>query len=222
MTLTGARPSAAGGIMVVLAWVPRLVAVHLTWVVLVLMGAVVGGVAPATATLVALLHGDEDLGRATGPSALAVAVLRRFRRELVAANRAAGPFVVIALAAGLNVALAAAGALPGWFFPAGFAASVVLLVIATLAGFHAIALHVLRPSAPASTLWRGALAGVVLLPIATASWAITLAATLLISVIVQPVALACGGGILVAVTTIVLVRTWQSRLDDALPSGAGR
>lgn len=222
MTQAGAQPSAVGGIMAVLAWVPRLVAVHLAWLVLVLMGAVVGGIAPATATLVALLHGDEELGLADGPRALAAALLRRFRGELVAANRAAGPFVVIALAAGVNVALGVTGALPGWFFPAGFAASVVLLAIATPAAFHAIALHVLRPSAPASTLWRGALAGVFLLPIATASWAITLVATLLISVIVQPVALACGGGILVAVTTFVLVRTWQSRLDDALPSGAGR
>lgn len=211
MTSTGAP----GTVMAALAWIPRLVLLHLAWVLLVLLGAVVGGIAPATTTLIALLHGDEELEAADGPRALAAAVLRRYRDELVPANRAAGPFVVIALAAGLNVVLGVAGALPGWFFPLGFGAALVLVVIGSLAAVHALALHVLRPSAPEPMIWRGALAGILLLPLATASWTVTLVATLLISTVIQPVALACGGGILVAVTTFVLVRPWQSRLDAA-------
>jgi len=211
--------AAVSGIMAVLAWVPRLVALHLVWVLLVLLGAMVGGIAPATATLVALLRGE--LEAADGGSSRAAAVLRRYREELVPANRAAGPFLLIALTAALNVALGVAGALPVWFFPAGFTVSILLAVGMTIAAFHAIALHVLRPSAPGPTIWRGALAGVVLLPVATGSFTITVLAMLLISVVIQPLALLAGGGILVAVTTSVLVRAWQSRLDDALLAASG-
>lgn len=226
---------ALGGVMAALAWLPRLVGLHLGWVALVVLGGVVGGIAPATATMLALLRGEDLRGQrartATDGSALAdrpmrahvLAVLHRFRRELVAANLAAGPFVLIASAAALNVALGVAGALPLWFFPAGFAASLLLAVLATLALFHALALHALRPVAPAPVIWRGALAGPILLPVATLSWGITLTATVIVSLLVQPVGLLMAGGILVTVTSLVLVRSWQSRLDAALaPAGPAR
>lgn len=215
MTQEDAAQGASGAVMRGLAWIPRLVALHLIWVLLVLLGGVVGGIAPATATLVALLRGEEELSASQGWSR-AGHVLRRYRAELGPANRAAGPFVLIALAAGLNVALGGAGALPAWFVPTGFVGALLLLVLATLAAFHAIALHVLRPSAPGPTIWRGAMAGAVLLPAATGSWVITLMAAALISAVAQPVGLLAGGGILVAVTTHVLVRSWQTRLDLAL------
>ncbi|WP_152354580.1 DUF624 domain-containing protein [Brachybacterium subflavum] len=227
------------GVMAALAWLPRLLALHVAWVLLVLCGGVIGGLAPATATLVAVLRGDvpgADVfggsgglgGRSGGGSSSGAgvgsggglggatrAVLDRFRAELGPANRAAAPFLLISLTAGANLALGLAGALPAWFFPAGFAAAGILAVISVLALFHAIALHVLRPDAPSPMLWRGALAGLALLPMATASWAITLVAAGIVSAIIQPVGLLLGGGILVAVTTFVLVRSWQSRLDAA-------
>ena len=126
---TGAA-SALHGVMAALAWIPRLVLLHVAWVVLVLAGGVVLGIAPATATLVAALRGDEAVegaprpvragaGRGTGPS---------WGRRTCAA----GPFLLIALAAAVNVALGVAGALPQWFFPAGFAASAVLGALALL------------------------------------------------------------------------------------------
>ncbi|UQN28789.1 DUF624 domain-containing protein [Brachybacterium kimchii] len=207
------------GVMAALAWLPRLLALHVAWAVLVLCGGVIGGIAPATATLAAVLRGEvpgaDPLEGKSGFGGAARAVLGRFRAELGPANGAAGPFLVIGLAAGANLALGIAGALPSWFFPAGFAAAGVLAAISVLALFHAIALHVLRPGAPAPMLWRGALAGIVLLPMATVSWAITLVAVGIVSGIIQPVGLLLGGGILVAVTTLVLVRSWQSRLDAA-------
>jgi uncharacterized membrane protein YesL len=207
------------GVMAALAWLPRLLALHVAWVVLVLCGGVIGGIAPATATLVAVLRGDvpgaDVFGGSGGFGGAARAVLGRFRAELGPANRAAAPFLLISLAAGANISLGLAGALPAWFFPAGFAAAGVLAVVSVLALFHAIALHVLRPDAPSPTLWRGALAGLALLPMATASWTITLVAAGIVSAIIQPVGLLLGGGILVAVTTFVLVRSWQSRLDAA-------
>jgi uncharacterized membrane protein YesL len=207
------------GVMAALAWLPRLLALHVAWVVLVLCGGVIGGIAPATATLVAVLRGDvpggDVFGGSGGLGGAARAVLGRFRAELGPANRAAAPFLLISLAAGANIALGLAGALPAWFFPAGFAAAGILAVISVLALFHAIALHVLRPDAPSPMLWRGALAGLALLPMATASWTITLVGAGIVSAIIQPVGLLLGGGILVAVTTFVLVRSWQSRLDAA-------
>lgn len=212
----GTATGPSGTLMAALAWIPRLVALHIAWVLLVLAGAVVGGIAPATATLVAALRRQDEFAAADGTRQQVRGIWRRYRRELLPANRAAGPFVVIALAAGLNVVLGVAGSLPPWFFPAGFAASAVLLVLGVLAAAHAVALHVLRPSAPGPTIWRGALAGVVLLPVATGSWAITLVAAVLASAVIQPIGLLAGGGILVAVTTFVLVRSWQTRLDHAL------
>lgn len=212
--------SAAGGVMAALAWVPRLVALHLAWVALVLLGAVVAGIAPATTTLVAVLRRRDELEAVDGSRGLVAAVLRRYRVEFMPANRAAGPFVLIALAAAANVALGVAGALPEWFFPAGFAVSILLAAGMTLAAFHAIALHELRPSAPAPTIWRGALAGVVLLPLASASFTITVLAALTISAVIQPLALLAGGGILIAVTSSLLVRSWQIRLDAAMPRPA--
>lgn len=206
--------------MAALAWVPRLVALHLAWVALVLLGAVVAGIAPATTTLVAVLRRRDELEAVDGSRGLVAAVLRRYRVEFMPANRAAGPFVLIALAAAANVALGVAGALPEWFFPAGFAVSILLAAGMTLAAFHAIALHELRPSAPAPTIWRGALAGVVLLPLASASFTITVLAALMISAVIQPLALLAGGGILIAVTSSLLVRSWQIRLDAAMPRPA--
>ena len=208
--------TAATGIMSWLTWLPRLVALHLAWSVMVLLGGVVIGIAPATVTLVTVLRGQNEFARATGSRALAAAVWARYRREVPGANCAAGPFVIIALAAGANVGLGLAGALPAWFFPAGFAAAIIVLVIAILATFHAIALRTLRPAARAQVIWRGALAGPFLLPVATGSLTVTLIATALIAAIIQPVAMLCGGGILVAMTTYLLVRPWQSRLDAAL------
>ncbi|MGP9537147.1 hypothetical protein ACT3SP_04010 [Brachybacterium sp. AOP43-C2-M15] len=238
--------STLDGVMAALAWLPRLVGLHLGWVVLVLLGGVLAGLAPATATMLAVLRGEdlrgdqlrgeqrrgEELGGSGtldggatsggasaadgGIRARAAVILRRYRHELVAANAAAGPFVLLAAAAGLNVALGVAGALPAWFFPGGFAASLLLAVLSALALFHALALHCLRPGASAPVLWRGALAGPVLLPIATGSWAITLTATVIVSLLVQPVGLLLAGGILVSVTSLVLVRSWQARLDAAL------
>lgn len=207
---------AVSGIMSVLAWLPRLVAIHLAWVLLVLLGGVVVGLAPATTTLITVLRRDGEFARTAGPRGLAAAVWQRYRRELVGANQAAGPFVIIALAAAANVGLGLAGALPTWYFPVGFTTAILLLVVATLAGLHAIALHTLRPAAPAPVIWRGALAGLCLLPVATASIAVTLTATVVIVAIIQPVGMLCGGGILVAVTTYLLVRPWQSRLDAVL------
>ncbi|MBK0331431.1 DUF624 domain-containing protein [Brachybacterium sp. MASK1Z-5] len=207
------------GVMAALAWLPRLLALHVAWVVLVLCGGVIGGIAPATATLVSVLRGDvpgaDPFEGDGGFGGAARAVLGRFRAELGPANGAAGPFLVIGLAAGANLALGIAGALPAWVFPAGFAAAGILGAVSVLALFHAIALHVLRPDAPSPMLWRGALAGTVLLPTATVSWTITLVAAGIVSAIIQPVGLLLGGGILVAVTTFVLVRSWQSRLDAA-------
>lgn len=220
-----AGSTVVGGIMAVLAWVPRLVSIHLTWAVLVLLGGVVAGLAPATTTLVAVLRGDEEVSPTAGLRGFTAAVWRRYRRELVGANRAAGPFVIIALAAAANVGFGLAGALPTWYFPLGFTTAVLLLVVATLAGLHAIALHTLRPVAPSPVIWRGALAGLCLLPVATASIAVTLTATVVIVAIIQPVGMLCGGGILVAVTTSLLVRPWQSRLDAVLDprrSSSGR
>ena len=206
--------------MAALAWVPRLVALHLAWVALVLLGAVVAGIAPAPPTLGAGLRRRAELEAGDGARGLGAAVLRRYRVEFMPANRAAGPFVLIALAAAANVALGVAGALPEWFFPAGFAVSILLAAGMTLAAFHAIALHELRPSAPAPTIWRGALAGVVLLPLASASFTITVLAALTISAVIQPLALLAGGGILIAVTSSLLVRSWQIRLDAAMPRPA--
>lgn len=203
------------GVMAALAWLPRLLALHLVWLVLTLAGGVIGGIAPATATLVALLHGDEELTGDAGVGPRVRAVLRRYREEFVPANRAGSPFVLIVLAAAADLALGVAGALPAWFFPLGFALAGLFAAIGALALFHAISLHVLRPDAPAPELWRGALGGIVLLPLASASWTITLVAAVLVSGIIQPVGLLLGGGILVAVTTFVLVRSWQSRLDAA-------
>ncbi len=199
-------------VMAVLAWVPRLLVLHLVWVVIVLAGAVVGGLAPATVVLVAELREGAD----DGPAARTRRVLDRLRAEAVAANLAAGPFVLIALAAGTNLVLGVAGALPAPFVPVGLPLAALLGVLATLGAAHAVALRVLRPEAPAPLIWRGALAGPVLLPVATASWTITLLATAAASAVIQPLGLLLGGGILVAVTTHVLTRAWQLRLERAL------
>src|SRR5699024_7709843 len=83
---------------------------HLAWSVMVLLGGVVIGIAPATVTLVTVLRGQNEFARATGSRALAAAVWARYRREVPGANCAAGPFVIIALAAGANVGLGLAGA----------------------------------------------------------------------------------------------------------------
>lgn len=208
--------SALPRVMAALAWLPRLLLLHLAWVLLVLAGVVIGGILPATTTLVAYLHGDPELAGQADARATCKAVLRRFRSELGDAHRAAGPFWLITMAAGANVLAGIAGALPAWFFPGGLIAASVLLVVGVLASFHAISLHVLRPDAPAPVIWRGALAGIVLLPFATVSWAVTLTAAVLAAVIIQPIGLLLGGGILVAVTTLVLVRTWQERLEASL------
>ena len=194
------------GVMAALAWVPRLVALHLCWTVLVLAGGVLGGIAPATATMLAVLHGEERWSGVPG----------RFRRELLPANAAAGPFVLLALVALADIGLGIAGLLPAWFVPGGLVAAALVAVPALLALPHALCLHALRPEAPAPVLWRGALAGPVLLPVASASWAITLAAAVLVSLFVRPVGLLMAGGILVTVTSLVLHRTWQSRLEAAL------
>jgi hypothetical protein len=93
---------------------------------------------------------------------------------------------------------------------------VLVAVPALLALPHALCLHALRPGAPAPVIWRTALAGPVLLPVATASWTITLVAAVLVSLLVRPVGLLMAGGILVTVTSLVLHRTWQSRLETAL------
>ncbi|MEE1650324.1 hypothetical protein V1260_05910 [Brachybacterium sp. J144] len=215
---------ALGGVMAALAWVPRLLLLHLAWVVLVLAGGVVGGLAPATTVLVAELRrgaaADGGAPPAGGPGlgARGRDLLRRYRRELVPANLVAGPFVLLALAAAANLALGTAGELPSWFAPVGLPAAVLLLVLGTIGAAHAVALHVLRPTAPAPLLWRGALAGAVLLPVATASWATTLLAAAAATVVIQPIGLLLGGGILVAVTTHVLTRAWQARLEQAAPS----
>lgn len=213
VSITADGPGAAdgpggvlGGVMDALAWVPRLVALHLGWTVLVLAGGVIGGIAPATATMLAVLRGEE---RWAG-------VLGRFRRELLPANAAAGPFVLLAAVALLDLGLGVAGLLPAWFVPAGLVAAVLVAVPALLALPHALCLHALRPGAPAPVIWRTALAGPVLLPVATASWTITLVAAVLVSLLVRPVGLLMAGGILVTVTSLVLHRTWQSRLETAL------
>lgn len=211
---TGAA-SALHGVMAALAWIPRLVLLHVAWVVLVLAGGVVLGIAPATATLVAALRGDEAVEGAPRPVR---AVLARYWAELGPANRAAGPFLLIALAAAVNVALGVAGALPQWFFPAGFAASAVLGALALLSSAHAVVLHVLRPEARTLSVWSGALAGPFLLPVATVSWVVTLCATAVIGAIIQPIGWLVSGGAVIAVTTLVLARAWQSRLDAAQES----
>lgn len=191
--------------MAALAWVPRLVALHLCWAGLVLLGGVVAGIAPATTTMIAVLRGEERYGTAVA----------RFRQELIGANAAAGPFLLLAGFALLDLVLGVAGLLPAWFVPGGLVASVLLAGAALLALPHALCLRALRPEAAAPVIWRGALAGPVLLPVATGSWAITLAAVVVISLLVKPVALLMGGGILVAVTSLVLHRSWQIRLDAA-------
>src|SRR5690606_18917321 len=124
---------ALGGVMAALAWVPRLVALHLCWVGLTLLGGVIAGIAPATTTMIAVLRGEERYGSA----------LRRFRHELISANAAAGPFVLLAGCALLNLVLGIAGLLPAWFVPGGLVASVVLAGVALLALPHALCLHVL-------------------------------------------------------------------------------
>src|SRR5690625_1202261 len=101
----GGGQTAATGIMSWLTWLPRLVALHLAWSVMFLLGGVVIGIAPATVTLVTVLRGQNEFARATGSRALAAAVWARYRREVPGANCAAGPFVIIALAAGANVGL---------------------------------------------------------------------------------------------------------------------
>jgi uncharacterized membrane protein YesL len=194
---------ALAGVMDALAWVPRLVALHLCWTALVLLGGVIGGVAPATATMLAVLRGEEAYAR----------IPARFRRELVPANAAAGPFVLLGTFALLDLGLGVAGLLPAWFMPTGLVVAAPLAVLALLALPHALCLHALRPGAPATVIWRGALAGPVLLPIATGSWAITIMAAVIVSLLVRPLGLLMAGGILVTVTSLVLLRTWQSRLD---------
>ncbi|WP_140398469.1 DUF624 domain-containing protein [Brachybacterium massiliense] len=208
----GSKP-AVHGVMAALAWVPRLVLLHLGWVALVLVGGVLPGLAPATATMVALLRREGGFGQVDGGSRLVRAVLARYWAELGPANRAAGPFLLIALAAGMNVVLGIAGALPTWFFPVGFVASMLLGVLALTSSAHAVVLHVLRPGSRAFTLWAGALAGPFLLPVATVSWMVTLCATAVIGTIIQPIGWFMSGGAVIAVTTVVLARTWQSRLD---------
>src|SRR5690625_6604094 len=56
----GGGQTAATGIMSWLTWLPRLVALHLAWSVMVLLGGVVIGIAPATVTLVTVLRGQKD------------------------------------------------------------------------------------------------------------------------------------------------------------------
>src|SRR5690625_7257710 len=101
----GGGQTAATGIMSWLTWLPRLVALHLAWSVMVLLGGVVLGIAPATGTPVTVLGGQPEFARATGSRALAAAVLARYRREVPGANCAAGPLLLTALAAGPYVGL---------------------------------------------------------------------------------------------------------------------
>ena len=212
------EPSAVHGIMAVLGWVPRLVLLHLGWVVLVLAGGVVAGLAPATATMLRILRRDP----AAGAAGRLRGVLFMYRAEFLPANRAAGPFMLISLMAGVNIALGILGALPEWFFPAGFLAALLFGAVSTLSSFHAVVIHVLAPDTPAPTVWTGALAGPFLLPVPTVSWVITLGAMVVIGAIIQPVAWLLSGGIMIAVTGAVLARPWQVRLDAARAGSGSR
>src|SRR5690625_7747960 len=86
----GGGQTAATGIMSWLTWLPRLVALHLAWSVMVLLGGVVIGIAPATVTLVTVLRGQNEFARATGSRALAAAVWARYRREVRSEERRVG------------------------------------------------------------------------------------------------------------------------------------
>lgn len=211
--------STSQSIMAALGWIPRLVILHLAWMLLVLMGGVVIGLAPATVTMIAVSRRDPDLARSDGAGFAAGAVITRYRAELWPANRAAGPFVGIGLVAALNVALGIAGALPQWYVPTGFIASVIIGALATAATFHAISLYVLRPGSRAPVLWRAALAGPFIFPVATASWAVTLCATAMMSAIIQPIGWLLSGGILIIATTLILVRTWQGWIGGDIGRG---
>lgn len=205
--VSDAPTGTAASVMAVLAWLPRLLVAHLVWIALTLLGGVVLGVAPATVTVLHMLE-QETRGRRDGLRGL----LRIFRRELVPANLAVGPFWLIAAAAGANILAVTVGSAPVWFVPTGAAAAVLLGVLGLVAGHHAASLRVLMPTAPLPTLWKAGLAGPVAIPLATAAWLITILALAAAVVVMPVVGLVVGAGAVTAVTWVLMLRIWREKL----------
>ena len=217
----------AGTVMAVLAWVPRLVLLHLAWLALTVLGGVLLGAAPATVVLIRILRErGERAAEAAGEGAVRGAdggvadsgwsgLLVAWRAELGPANRVAGPFLLIGAAAALNVLLGIAGLLPTWFVPAGLIVAAVLALLGAVCSAHALALRAVHPQLPSPAARTAALTGMLLLPGATLSWAITIAALVVISGIIMPVGLLMSGGIGVTVTAVLLARAWEQRIVDA-------
>lgn len=213
-----AQGGALTGVMRALAWVPRLVGLHLGWIVLVLAGGIVLGIGPAGVALIAELEERSD-----GPTDLRATATRiwgRFRRELLPASGAVGPFLVIGAAAALNLLLAGAGLAPGWFVPYGLGPAAVLLLWAIPALHHAIVLRVLRPEVPMPDLWRAAAAAPVLLPVASIGWWITVGSALLACAVIVPLGVLMGSGLVVAASWALLLRAWQGRIEEAAAARA--
>lgn len=202
---------AVGGIMRALAWLPRLAVLHLAWILGALIGGIILGVAPATVTLIAALEEREELPTAFGERVRWA--VHRWRDELVPANRALAPFLVIGLGAGGNLLAAGAGFAPGWFVPWGLAPTAVIALWALLAVHHAAVLRVLRPDAGTATVWRAAAAGPVLLPLASIAWLITTGAAVAAAVVIVPIGALLGAGIVLATTWALILRVWEARMD---------
>ncbi|WP_106505633.1 DUF624 domain-containing protein [Brachybacterium timonense] len=215
-----AQGGALTGVMRALAWVPRLVGLHLGWIALVLAGGIVLGIGPAGVALVAELEERSD--RPPQLQATAARVLGRFRRELVPASLAVGPFLVIGTAAALNLVLAGVGLAPGWFVPYGLGPAAVLLLWAIPAFHHAIVLRVLRPEVSIPDLWRAAAAAPVLLPVASIGWWVTIGSVLVVCAVIVPVGVLMGSGLVVAATWALLLRAWQGRIEEAAAARAAR
>lgn len=211
---------AAGGVMRALAWLPRLLVLHVLWILGTLAGGIVLGAAPATVALLHALDAREELPTGTVDRLRWVAA--RWREELLPAHLALGPFLLIGGAAAANLAAVAVGLAPAWFVPWGVAPSAVIGLWAVLAAQHAAALRVLRPTARTLQLWQAAAAGPVLLPLASLAWIVTIGSTLAASLVIVPLGLLLGAGIVLGATWALMVRIWRARMTMVTELGPQR
>ncbi|WP_385901260.1 DUF624 domain-containing protein [Tessaracoccus sp. O5.2] len=185
---------------VAMRWLTRLtqpVEITLCWAVGVLAGGVILGWLPAGVAAGAVLS---RLGTPEASAAPVTDFFRSWRRHLWRANAVGWPATVALLIMAVNIWVLSRGGEP--WMPVVLGLTLLLAAWLVLATGYLMAL-LERPAlsgAPASSLWRLALAMPALSPGTSAAWVVTVAALLVVAVAVPPVGLLFGPGAFAWVT----------------------